>query len=494
MVGRLFFGLLAVVGSPLASAAGASAATVTVRAVSIDPGYGREPAVDYVAGPGERNDVLVVAVAGDRGVRITDPGAIITATGRCGSVDAHTAICHGDLLAARVELGDLDDFATTSRRWGRGVELSADGGPGNDVLEGGSGYADVVLNGGDGNDWLDAHGAMAKLHGGDADDRLNGSPEYDTLDGGSGADRLYGRGGDDDLDGGGGLDLLVGGPGADRLTDGDRDGAAADAAPGPDTLVGGRGGGVVSSLGGDTLSYQQRTQPVRVHAGKDRRAGEAGERDSISGIESIIGGDGDDRLVGDQRGNYLHGRGGADIVIGGGSADELWGGRGDDRLRADGGRDSLAGGAGIDALSCGIGSDLVIAKAPRAHEIVRDSCEELSIRWDHGARSQWLRPHLARPRPWWLRLRAACPVIWDDAYVECRGTLSVRESDDRHRLLAIGHFRHGADGATFAVPLALTRLGWRWRAGRLGKTPATVTLRMIAEHTPRRPFEWLIRR
>src|SRR3954470_10850999 len=81
--GRPFLALLAVVASPLASAAGASAATVTVRTVSIDPDYDPEPAVDYIAGAGEANDVLAVAVNGDRRVKISDPGAVITASGRC---------------------------------------------------------------------------------------------------------------------------------------------------------------------------------------------------------------------------------------------------------------------------------------------------------------------------------------------------------------------------------------------------------------------------
>jgi hypothetical protein len=489
---RLF---LAVVAST-APAASASAATVGVRTVVVDPEAGPVRAVHYIAAPGERNDVFAVAV-NDRRVQITDPGAVVSAMGRCSSVDAHTAICRGDLLSARVELGDLDDRARTSRRWGHAVEMRADGGPGSDVLEGGSDYADVLLNGGDGNDRLHARMAAAQLHGGNGDDGILGSPQFDTLEGGAGADLLYGLDGHDDLDGGGGEDVLVGGPGADSLTDGDRDDGVGDAAPGPDTLIGGSKDTPANRPGGDRLSYEQRARSVRVHAGRDPVAGEAGERDSISGIESIIGGDGDDVLVGDHRSNVLVGGRGADTLIGHGGRDDLAGGDGRDHLR--GGRDAdlLSGAAGIDALSCGAGEDLVNVRRGRDREIVPKSCEQLDIGWDffggnYFTRWLWVRPHLTRTQRWWLSLRTACPWVWDDAAVACRGQVTVRETRGRRRLLALGHFRHGANTAQFTVPLALTRTGFRWWTGRPRRAPATVAVRVIAEMTPERPFKWTI--
>ena len=51
--------------------------------------------------------------------------------------------------------------------------------------------------------------------------------------------------------------MLTGGDGDDTLSDGDRDGAAANLAPGPDTLDGGPGL--------DTLSYRRRTRGVVVN-------------------------------------------------------------------------------------------------------------------------------------------------------------------------------------------------------------------------------------
>jgi Ca2+-binding RTX toxin-like protein len=478
---RLLVGVLAV-AAPLALAPGASAATVTVG----DDGDGF-PAAFYVAAPGELNDVLVVST--DTRITITDPGAVITASGRCMSIDAHSAVCRGSFLIADIAAGDLDDRVASSRRPGTSPEMVVDGGLGNDVLSGGR-NEDVVLNGGDGDDQLYGGGGFDEVDGGDGNDLLHGGYENDELDGGGGADRIYGGALEDELDGGGGRDQLFGGRDADLLTDGDRDGAPGDAAPGPDTLVGGRGG--LDESEADTLSYQQRTHAVRVHAGVDEDAGAARERDSISGIESIIGGAGDDRLVGDQRVNYLDGHGGADTLIGGGGRDELSGGRGGDRLLGGRQADVLTAGAGVDGLFCGTGNDIIISRRSRVREIVPDSCERLSITWSPDRFLQ-LRLHPIRTRRWWLSLRTACPFVQEFRYVGCRGTITVRESRGRHRLLALGSFSHGADGTSFAAPLALTSLGYRWRAGRLGSAPATVTLRMIAERTPRRPFKWTIR-
>jgi len=86
-----------------------------------------------------------------------------------------------------------------------------------------------------------------------------------------------------------------------------------------------------------------------------------------------------------------------------------------------------------------------------------------------------------------------CPYVWDDAYVRCSGTVRVRERGRRHRLLALGHFTHGDDGDDFNVPLALTLLGYHRWSGRHGATLATVILRLTAEQTPKRPFNWTVR-
>lgn len=485
---RQLLGLIAAGVATLAAVPAATAATVTVRAVSDATGAWIE--AFYVAAPGELNDV-VVSGAGDARLRITDSGAVITPTGRCTSIDAHSVLCRAPrsdpfLYHAQVELGDLDDRVATPKPTAD-VELSANGGPGNDTLTGADGG---VLSGGAGDDRIYGGPCCSTLNGGDGNDEIHGSDDsYDDLDGGAGDDRLFGgdevnyyNGLDDHGDairGGGGRDQIYGGRGNDWLTDGDRDGATTGQAPGPDTFDGGGGA--------DTLSYRGRTQPVTVRAGGGGEAGEAGELDSVKSIENAVGGVGDDRLVGDLRANAFEGAGGDDVLDGGGGADELQGGRGDDRLRGGRDKDTLAGGPGLDELSCGTGRDLLkVVEGRRLREPVRGDCEHVEFTWD-VASSMRLRSRPTRTRTWWLQLRAACPYVYDDAYVACRGTIVLRETGRRHRLLARGHFRRGDDGARFAVPLALTRLGYRRIARGVS---ATIVLRVTAPRTPARPFRW----
>jgi inhibitor of cysteine peptidase len=78
----------------------------------------------------------------------------------------------------------------------------------------------VTINGGAGDDTLNAGSNRGILHGGDGDDTLNGSASGDELYGELGDDVLNGNGGDDILQGGEGEDTLIGGMGADDLRGG----------------------------------------------------------------------------------------------------------------------------------------------------------------------------------------------------------------------------------------------------------------------------------
>jgi Ca2+-binding RTX toxin-like protein len=128
---------------------------------------------------------------------------------------------------------------------------------------------------------------------------------------------LNGGPGDDALNGGGENDTVVGGTGNDALAGGD---------------------------GTDVLSYAERTEFV--HVGLDERLGgelEAGEHDTISGFEVVVGGAGDDRLIGSARAETLDGGTGDDDLRGLAGADQLFGGLGADRLHGFGGDDRLFG-------------------------------------------------------------------------------------------------------------------------------------------------------
>src|SRR4051812_2300000 len=84
---RMLLQVFAVVGASMSVVSVANGATVTVR--GSDDGI-----LYYSAAPGEKNEVILDPVDDER-VRITDVGAVITASGRCRSIDAHSAECRG---------------------------------------------------------------------------------------------------------------------------------------------------------------------------------------------------------------------------------------------------------------------------------------------------------------------------------------------------------------------------------------------------------------
>jgi Ca2+-binding RTX toxin-like protein len=464
---------MAVLVACTAIAPGASAATVSVRGPEGDQLF-------YVAAPGEANDVLIAA-RGSSQLALTDAGAVITPGRHCRSIDPHRVVCRGTgayptLHQSNFALGNLDDRVVPASST-EDVDITADGGPGNDVLSGApEGPEGFTLSGGDGADQLSGRTTYDELKGGLGNDQLRGGDGGAALFGGPGNDQLFGGGTEFNsvyLDGGGGQDQLYGGASDDTLTDGDQDGGPADLAPGPDTIDGGGGS--------DTLSYDGREQPITVRIGpnSDANTGEAGEHDTVSHIESATGGAGGDLLVGDRRANVLDGGGGNDILDGQGGGDEL------------------GGGAGFDALSCDGGVDVV--ERPQVGELLSRDCEQGRFWWDCvGAgcsRLIWVHVQPRRTQRRALKFRIECPIIHEDENnIRCRGTMRLREAAGRHRLLGRGRFRHDhpSNKLTFSASLSLTRVGAKWWAGGLGGAPAIVSLRVRAEATPRRPFKWRI--
>ena len=427
----------------LALPAAASGATVTVRPdPDTVPEGGGPPAYDevhYVAAPGERNRLLVAYAADATSVTVTDPGAAITAMGSCVSVDAHTARCVARedrgirwLQSTRVALGDLDDEIRTTR-------------PGPAPIGG------VVVDGG---------------------------PGDDLLDGGAGSDRL---------DGGGGVDRLLGGGGLDVLTDGDRDGAAGDAAPGADVLDGG------GDL--DEVSYAQRTRGVTVSLVDPGPDGASGEGDTITGVERATGGAGDDRLTGDGGDNVLVGLAGADVLAGLGSRDSsgygdfLDGGEGRDSLAGGDGRDTLSGGGARDAIACGGRVDVV--RHPRGGELLPGDCESIAFFFgveDENRLSFAPYPRSTTRTTARFVLRCTSFEDRDGELTPCRGMLTLREMAGRRRLLGRARFSHGTRRPAFGVRVELTALGIK-RARRNAGVATTAFLR--GENLP--PVSWSIR-
>ena len=305
-----------------------------------------------------------------------------------------------------------------------------------------------LLDGGAGNDWLDgANGA----------DTLVGAGGNDTLMGGAGNDAINGGDGTDSLIGGTGNDTLSGGAGNDSFTYNYGDGVDAyDGGADVDTLsilgstadialnVTFNGTSIISFTGGslvgieaitadlgsgiDTLSYAGSNAGVSVNLATGSASGFA----SIAGIERVIGGAGNDTLIGNSVANVLAGGGGDDTYIvdaggtvteaatagidtvsssqsfalganienlvltggsnvngsgngldnaitgngggnalsGGAGADTLDGGANNDSLNGDGGNDVLIGGTGNDSMNGGGGNDTFLFASGFGNDVV----------------------------------------------------------------------------------------------------------------------------
>jgi Ca2+-binding RTX toxin-like protein len=215
---------------------------------------------------------------------------------------------------------------------GAGSDDTLQGAGGNDTMMGGDGTdtlfgvaGDDALVGGNGDDQMSGGGGSDALTGEEGDDRMVGGAGIDTLNGGPGNDSLNGAevglvGGDggDDLDGGPGTDALLGGAGSDRL----------DGGLGPDRING--------EAGRDTLTYEDRTNPVSV---------------SLNGVA-----DDGERREGDNVGNDV------EVVLGGTLGDTLTGDRGDNAFNSGSGEDFIDGRAGSDVLDAGDAPDVVWAR------------------------------------------------------------------------------------------------------------------------------------
>ena len=241
------------------------------------------------------------------------------------------------------------------------------GGSGDDLLEGEEG--DDLLIGGEGIDTASYEGAASavsvdlgtpyeqetgddtgedtlsgieNLIGSGHDDELYGSHEENTLTGGAGVDVLVGREGDD---------VLVGGDDGDELDGGD---------------------------GNDTASYAGSTNDLTIDLSYGLPWTFEAAEDTLISIESLIGGEGADLLIGDENDNVLDGGAGNDVLYGQNGNDSLFGGAGMDELYGEEGDDDLEGGAEGDILDGGDGTDTASYTTAPAEEGVTASLDDPS--------------------------------------------------------------------------------------------------------------------
>lgn len=309
------------------------AATVVVTEAPASPVTGTEGDDIIVVDISETDDgvpaVFVIALGGD------DVICVSGASGVVGGEGNDTIFVEGPPLDLR---------------------MTIEGGPGDDVIHGGSSKYDGTpgsfdntsadsylefIDGGPGNDLIYGNGGFDTIWGFDGDDIIHGNAGIDIIYGGGGSDTIYGGWGHDELHGGDSpLDIDFPAPSTTN-----------DAA---DTIYGGPGDDLVlGHLGADQLHGGP---------GDDILVSNTAQRiDSVDATTSVnaldnagarmFGGIGDDLVVGSNR---------WDRMQGGPGNDTLWGFEGRDYIRGGPGNDQIIGGTGIDDMNGNTGSDHLV--------------------------------------------------------------------------------------------------------------------------------------
>jgi len=353
-------------GTPLVADAG----TIAVK-VTADDGNG-----------GLASDTFEIAVAG--------AGATIIGNNIANVINGTTTIA-GQPFATEFD-DTIDGRGGDDVISGLGGDDIIIGGTGNDTLQGGAGFDTFIYTVGEGADAIDGGDDIDSLliMGDYADlvrnDLLRVSYEGGLLTGvalgtlvsveevvanlGGGINTLayttptnealtvnlatgtasgfFGIGNISNVTGGGGGDLLAGNDDANILNGGN----------GNDTLAGGFGSDtLIGGSGTDTVSYAGEANGfvINLSVGTAQRviAGSPVMEDQLQTIENVIGGDGDDFIIGTSTANLIEGGLGNDTIAGGAGVDLLFGNDGDDTFNyaIGDGADTINGGDGADTLA-----------------------------------------------------------------------------------------------------------------------------------------------
>lgn len=308
---------------------------------------------DTVSG-GDGDDHIVVALDADRDIYAGGDGNdTLDLSGTSLGVDVDLA----QGAAEGCEIGDNEVSGFETVRGGAGADTMS-GSTGNETLSGGAGSdriegwgGDDALDGGTGNDTLHDGSGQDTVLGGEGNDRVivaadadpdiyAGGSGTDTLDlsdiecdvvvnlsqgtasgseignnvvtdfeivsGGSGDDTLSGSSGDDFLDGGTGNDTLFDGAGQDTVSGGHGNDVIQAEADGDDDVF--EGGD-----GCDRLDYSSSEDGITVDFTEGTASGSDIGSDTFCGIETVVGGSGDDRFVVGQQPVVLEGGEGDDV-------------------------------------------------------------------------------------------------------------------------------------------------------------------------------------
>jgi Ca2+-binding RTX toxin-like protein len=316
---------------------------------------------------------LFFEVSGDKFADIVVKSAEVVAVGLGGGSDSFTAQ-GGAITSTHLAGGSASALVAAT------VDLTVNGGDGDDVITGGAG--DDTVNGGNGNDTFKAVASDGDdtFNGGAGTDKAdysaNGADLVVTMDGttdsgdtgggekdiiGADVEDLLGGAGDDTLTGNDLSNHIQGGAGADIISGGTansdctKDLDILDGEAGNDTFDAGSaadcGDLMNGGAGTDRVDYQARSANLKISLDTAANDGDdaAVEKDNVKpDVEIVISGSGDDIVTGSPNADTLHGGPGDDVINGGAGNDTLTGDSGNDTLNGEAGNDTFAEG-GVDA-------------------------------------------------------------------------------------------------------------------------------------------------
>jgi Ca2+-binding RTX toxin-like protein len=312
-------------GADTISFTGALAATIDLRAATLQNAIGGGGYVSYVNGVhggftiangvvienatgGSGADVLI----GNAAANILDGGAGADSMLGGGGDDTFFVDNAGDTTSDDIDGGSDIVFASATHTMGANIEnLTLTG---SSFINGSGNALANVITGNSGGNALAGLGGNDTLIGNDGNDQLNGGDGDDTLLGGDGVDTLLGGANNDSLDGGIGADAMSGGAGDDTyFVDNAGDGVTENVDEGTDTVR-------------TALTYM---------------LGANVENLVLTGSNAVDG-------TGNALNNNITGNGQNNTLLGGDGADTLQGGAGNDVLDGGAGADTMFGSTGDD--------------------------------------------------------------------------------------------------------------------------------------------------
>jgi Ca2+-binding RTX toxin-like protein len=203
---------------------------------------------------------------------------------------------------------------------------------------------------------VDRYSSIEGLEGGKGADKLTGNNKENQIYGAAGNDTILGLGGNDQLNGQSGKDIINAGTGNDWLEGGF----------GNDILNGGSGT--------DGLSFYNHTKGVTIilAASGNGTIKNGSEIDRYTSIENLEGGEGGDKLTGNNKSNAFYAYTGNDTVSGLGGNDMLFGWYGNDVLDGGSGQDFLLGDRGNDKMTGGTGIDTFEFYSENGKDVITD--------------------------------------------------------------------------------------------------------------------------